>query len=142
MPAQLAEITDAYLSSVGLSEDRREEFAAFYEECIKSALLTAVITCDRVVRGVCVCEKLPIPEGCEVCGIYIAEGYKSRGLGRKLLFFALREMRAAGFKTAFLWAEEGDADAEGFVKKIGFMHDGKCRRNAMGKFERRYRIDI
>lgn len=144
VPSQIGEIIAAYASSSGVSAEECAEAAKYFAEKIESALLTAVITCDRVVRGVVVCESSPIPEGCEIISVNIAEEYKGKGFGRKLLFFALREMRAVGRKSAFLWVKEGSTAAERFVKKIGFVPDGKRRASAAqdGSCELRYRIDI
>lgn len=144
VPSQIGEIAAAYASSAGISAENCADKAEFLKHSIENALLTAVITCDRVVRGVVVCEKSPIPESCEITAVNITEEYKRMGFGRKLLFFALREMRAKGFKSAFIWVKEGNAAAERFIKKIGFIPDGKRRGNEEqnGEFTLRYRIDI
>lgn len=144
VPSQIGEIAAAYASSVGLSEEECAEKTEYLEQGIYSSLLTAVITCDKVVRGVVVCESSPIPEGCEITAVNIAGEFQRKGFGRKLLFFALREMRAKGFRSAFLWIKEGNAAAERFVKKIGFIPDGKRRASGEhnGSCELRYRIDI
>lgn len=144
VPKQMGEIIAAYASSMGVFAEECADMAEFFAKSIKNSLLTAVITCDRVVRGVVVCEKSPIPEGCEISAVNIAEGFQRKGFGRKLLFFALREMRAKGCKSAFLWVKEGSAPAERFVRKIGFVPDGKRRASGEhnGSCELRYRIDI
>ena len=63
VPPQIGEIIAAYASSVGVFAEECADMAEFFAKSIKNSLLTAVITCDRVVRGVVVCEKSPIPEG-------------------------------------------------------------------------------
>ncbi len=91
----------------------------------------------------CLCDSTPIPDGCEIGLIYIADGFRSIGFGRKLLSYSLREMRAQKRKTAFLWPDEYYTDAARFFKRIGFIKDGKRRLVAAGEgFEERYRIDI
>ncbi len=142
--SQIGEIIAAYASSLGATAEDCAVSAEYFAKSIESALLTAVITCDRVVRGVVVCESSPIPESCEIISVNIAEEYKGKGFGRKLLFFALREMRAMGCKSAFLWIKEGSTAAERFVRKIGFVPDGKLRASGErnGSCELRYRIDI
>lgn len=111
---------------------------------IKDSLFAATVVCDKTVRGFCVLESTPIPDGCEITALYIADGYRGIGLGRKLLSFALREMRARRVKAAFLWLDENNTRAADFFKKIGFEADGKLRHSIGGKdgYERRYRIDI
>lgn len=111
---------------------------------IKTSLLTSVVVCDKVVRGFCVCDKSPIPDGCVISGIYIDEGYRGIGLGRKLLSYALREARGMKLRTVFLWVEENNREAERFFRKIGFRPDGKRRLAVPDSetYELRYRIDI
>ena len=111
---------------------------------MRSSLLTSVVVCDKVVRGFCVCERSPIPDGCEITGIYVADGFRSIGLGRKLLSYALREARGKRYKTAFLWVRDGNERAERFFRRIGFEPDGKRRLidPAADCYELRYRIDI
>lgn len=126
-----------------------DERLALYEqerlpELMKSSLLTAVVVCDKVVRGFCVCEKSPIPDGCVITGIYIDDGYRGIGFGRKLLSYALREARGMRLRSVFLWVGEGNKDAERFFRKIGFQPDGKRRLTIPDSetYELRYRIDI
>lgn len=111
---------------------------------IRGALLAATVVCDKTVRGFCVCESTPIPDGCEITALYIDEEYRSIGLGRKLLSFALREMRAKHIRVAFLWVDNKNTRAAAFFKRIGFEADGRQRHNIGGNdgYEIRYRIDI
>lgn len=111
---------------------------------VRDSLLSATVVCDKNVRGFCVCETTPIPDGCEITALYIDEGYRGIGLGRKLLSFVLREMRAKNKKTAFLWLDSQNVRAADFFKKIGFECDGKQRHSISAKdgCEMRYRIDI
>ncbi len=113
-------------------------------QIIQGSLLAATIVCDKTVRGFCVCESSPIPDGCEITVLYIDDGYRSIGLGRKLLSFVLREMRAKRIRTAFLWLNENNTRADEFFRKIGFETDGKQRNNigVNDGYEKRYRIDI
>ncbi len=91
------------------------------------------------------CEALPIPDSCEISAIYITEGYRGNGFGRKLLSHSLREMRAKRCKTAFVWLDKNNIRAERFFKRIGFLPDGRMR-HVYGKdgevTEIRYQIDI
>ncbi len=101
------------------------------------------ITCDRIVRGVCVCRHTPIPDSVEVEVLCIDERFRKIGLGRKLLCHALRNMRMRRYKTAFLWINERNADALDFFVKFGFETDGKRRRDlSCDGDELRFRIDI
>lgn len=111
---------------------------------MRSSLLTSVVVCDKVVRGFCVCERSPIPDSCEITGIYVSDGFRGIGLGRKLLSYTLREARGQHRKTAFLWVKDNNKRAEKFFRKIGFEPDGKRRLidPDTDSYELRYRIDI
>ncbi len=125
--------------------EKLSEYAAEnFPELLRSSLLVSVIVCDKVVRGFCVCEKSPIPDGCVITGIYIDEAYRGIGFGRKLLSYTLREVRGMRMKSAFLWVGEREKRAEKFFKKIGFCTDGKRRLIIPDSetYELRYRIDI
>ena len=117
----------------------------FAKKCIDDSLFAATLFCDKVVRGICVCDSSPVPDGCEITALYISDGYQSKGLGRKLLSHCLREMRAQRFKTVFLWLDDRNERAARFFAKIGFRADGKQRRMISASedyAEQRYRIDI
>ncbi len=117
----------------------------YFGSCIPRSLLTAVIICDKIVRGVVVCNESRIPDSCEISALYISEPYQRNGFGKKLLSHALREMRAKHYKTAFLWVNETNTAAADFFKKFGFISDGKRQRDPErndDSYECRYRIDI
>ncbi len=119
----------------------------FFEESMRSGLLTAIVTCDRNVKGVCVCAGSPIPDGCEITALFVDEEQRGKGIGRKLLSYALREMRSQRFKSAFIWLDEENTAAAGFLTQFCFSGDGKERKapSADGSrmvSEMRYRIDI
>ena len=119
----------------------------FFEESMRGGLLTAVVTCDRTVKGVCVCSGSPIPDGCEITVLFIDKEQRRKGIGRKLLSYALREMRSQRFTRAFIWIDENNTDAAGFITRFGFSFDGKERKvpspDGSGMIsEMRFRIDI
>ena len=118
--------------------------AHYFQECMRYALLTAVVTCDRTIRGVCVCKTSLIPDACEVEVICIEQGYRQSGLGRKLLSHALRAMRTLKLKSAFIWVDRRNADAISFFTRFGFRPDGKSRVSQTDRKgeEIRFRIDI
>lgn len=117
----------------------------YFGSSLLKSLLTAVITCDKTVRGVVICCESKIPDSCEIDVLYISDGFQRRGFGKKLLSHALREMRAKRYKTAFLWINENNEAAINFFTKFGFECDGKRRRDTEinnDTFEKRFRIDI
>lgn len=139
--SQIPEITAVFSSYSDEAVPTEFYDGKYLESCIRESLLTAVITCDKTVRGVCVCRPSQIPDGCEIAALYITEGFQRKGFGRKLLSHTLREMRAKHYKTAFLWIDENSADAIRFFRKFGFSPDGKRRRTGE-LYEQRLRIDI
>ncbi len=116
----------------------------YYRDCMKQALLTAVVTCDKTPRGVCVCRSSMIPDSCVIDSICIEDCFRRKGLGRKLLAHSLRNMRSLKIKTAYLWVNENDADSLNFFRDFGFEPDGKRRSSQNGKpgEEIRCKIDI
>lgn len=116
----------------------------YYRDCMKQALLTAVVTCDKTPRGVCVCRSSMIPDSCVIDSICIEDCFRRNGLGRKLLAHSLRNMRSLKIKTAYLWVNENDADSLNFFMDFGFEPDGKRRssQNVKPGEEIRCKIDI
>lgn len=97
----------------------------YYRDCMKQALLTAVVWCDKTVRGVCVCKRSMIPDSCEIDSICIEDGFRRKGLGKKLLAHSLRNMRALRIRTAFIWVDDNNGGAIQFLTAFGFQPDGK-----------------
>lgn len=116
----------------------------FFREAAADAFVCE-ITCDKVIRGTCVCRDMLIPDSCEVELLCIDEEYKGRGLARKLLSHALRNMRSRQYRAAFVWVNENDENALGFFRHFGFTDDGRRRKSRIGNDiadELRLRIDI
>ena len=115
-----------------------------YLHCMEQALCTAAVTVDKAVKGVCVCSPSLIPDSCEISLLCIEQEYRRKGLGRKLLSHALRNMRSLRIRTAFLWVNENNSAAISFFTEFGFTPDGKRRpsHNGMHGEELRYKIDI
>ena len=109
----------------------------YYYESKKQALLTAVVYCDKTVRGVCVCKRSMIPDSCEIDSICIEDGFRRKGLGKKLLAHSLRNMRSLHIRTAYIWVDDSNSEAEGFLTAFGFRPDGKRHGGSS-----RFKIDI
>ena len=140
-----SQFSPADMAVVALSgEFTAERDMTYFSDSIKNALTTAVVTCDKELRGVCVCRDSLIPDSCEVEIICIAEGFRHIGLGRKLLSHALRNMRTLNIKTAFIWVDERNESAISFLTRFGFKPDGKQRVSQTDRKseEYRFRIDI
>lgn len=109
----------------------------YYRVGMNRSLLTAVVYCDKTVRGVCVCSRSMIPDSCEIDSICIEDGFRRKGLGKKLLAHSLRNMRSLHIKTAYLWVTDSNREAVEFFTAFGFKPDGK--RKSGGS---RFKIDI
>lgn len=115
-----------------------------YLHCMEQSLCTAAVTVDKAVKGVCVCSQSLIPDSCEIYLLCIEQEHRRKGLGRKLLSHALRNMRSLRIRTAFLWVNENNSASVSFFTGFGFTPDGKRRhsRNGASGEELRFRIDI
>lgn len=140
-----SQLSPAVLAGIALTGKATAHLDAYYYcDCMKQALLTAVVTCDKTVRGVCVCKSSMIPDSCVIDSICIEDDFRRKGLGRKLLAHSLRNMRSLKIKTAFLWVNEYDGDSLAFFRNFGFEPDGKRRssQNGLPGEELRCKIDI
>lgn len=117
---------------------------SYFVYCMKHALLTSIVTCDREVEGVCVCVSSKIPDSCEVEMIAISSGLRRIMLGKKLLSHSLRNMRSMKQRTAFAWVNENNSEAMAFFRDFGFEPDGRRRsaRNRTDGEDIRLKIDI
>ena len=66
-----------------------------------------------------------IPDSCEIDSICIEDGFRRKGLGKKLLAHSLRNMRALRIRTAFIWVDDNNGGAIQFLTAFGFQPDGK-----------------
>jgi ribosomal protein S18 acetylase RimI-like enzyme len=57
--------------------------------------------------------------------LYLAPGLRGRGVGARLLAFALEQAAALGIGTLHLEAEVGNADAERLYRAAGFEETGR-----------------
>lgn len=65
---------------------------------------------------------------CGVLGMGIVEGYRDRGLGRRLITAALDAARSAGLERVELDANAENLRAIALYEKVGFVHEGIARR--------------
>ncbi|MBP1580413.1 MAG: GNAT family N-acetyltransferase [Oscillospiraceae bacterium] len=135
---QTSQLSPAVLAGVASTSGFTAQLDAYYyRDCMKQALLTAVVYCDKSVRGVCVCKRSMIPDSCEIDSICIEDGFRRKGLGKKLLAHSLRNMRSMRIRTAYIWVDDSNCDAAAFLAAFGFTPDGK--RHSGGS---RFKIDI
>lgn len=95
----------------------------------------AVAVADGRVVGFCGCGEArdaDLRDAGEIQGIYLLRGFQRRGLGRALLADALDRLRAAGYKTAYLWVLSTNENARRFYEKNGFAPDGAEKTAVLG----------
>ncbi len=63
----------------------------------------------------------------EIYAIYALEKYWGKGVGQRLMDFALSELSRLGYKRVFLWVLEKNSRARRFYEKCGFTFDGTAR---------------
>lgn len=83
---------------------------------------------DRVV-GWCDIRRLerPAVSHCGVLGMGIIDGFRDKGLGRRLINAALAAARSAGFHRVELTAHSNNLRAIALYEKSGFVHEGISR---------------
>jgi len=65
-----------------------------------------------------------LPDEMEIVAIYLLESYWGRGFGKRLMGFALSEIRRLGYESVFLWVLEENRRARRFYETCGFIADG------------------
>ncbi len=75
----------------------------------------------------------------EIGGLYIYPQYINQGIGYKLLFWGLNELKKQGYTTATLWVLEENTHARTFYERMGFIHDGTIKEITIGKSLKEYR---
>lgn len=96
-----------------------------------------VAVCDGRVVGFCGCgasrdEDLRQQNMGEIQGLYLLQAYQHLGLGRALMEVALEYLRSAGYKRAYLWVLDSNAQAIRFYEKAGFHPDGATKTAVLG----------
>lgn len=69
----------------------------------------------------------------EIQGIYLLNPFKKNQIGRKMIEFALKELRLEGNQKVGLWVLSTNKNAISFYKKIGFTDTGKSREEYLGR---------
>lgn len=61
----------------------------------------------------------------EIHSLYLLPEYQHRGIGSKLIAFAMRELKKQGFSSVFLWVLAENRPAIACYEKNGFRPDGR-----------------
>lgn len=60
----------------------------------------------------------------EIVSVYLLPQYIGNGYGRKLIEYAVGELKSLGYRDIFLWVLEENSRARAFYEKVGFRADG------------------
>jgi RimJ/RimL family protein N-acetyltransferase len=84
-----------------------------------------------------------MPDYAEIIAIYALQDYWGKGVGKKLLKFALSEIKRLEYKKVMLWVFEQNARARRFYEKYGFIVDGTTKDSGFANAkEVRYRREL
>jgi ribosomal protein S18 acetylase RimI-like enzyme len=80
----------------------------------------------------------------EIGAVYVHGDLLGKGIGRKMIEFALDKLKNMGFSIVVLWVLEDNMRARRFYEKCGFCLDGTRRVKIIGipLTTLRYRIDL
>jgi len=79
----------------------------------------------------------------EIIAIYVLEAYWGSGVGKRMMDYALAELKSSGFKRVMLWTFEANARARRFYEECGFVEDGAVKDSGFSNAkEVRYRLDL
>ena len=112
-----------YLDNLSLEERTKKAFESF-----KSAPNDLIIAKDKEkVIGFCayrnICADEDLKDTSEIGAIYILKEYYGKGVGYKLISFALNELKDT--KQTSLWVIKNNVRAINFYKKVGFKFEVK-----------------
>jgi L-amino acid N-acyltransferase YncA len=69
----------------------------------------------------------------EVTAVYLIKEYWNKGLGRKMMDYAIDELKSIGYDEIIVWVLEDNNRARRFYEKYGFTLDGAKKEMQMGK---------
>jgi RimJ/RimL family protein N-acetyltransferase len=79
----------------------------------------------------------------EVIAIYAMETHWGSGVGKRMMDYALAELKRLGFKRVMLWTFEANARARRFYEKCGFVVDGAVKESGFNNAkEIRYKLEL
>ena len=84
------------------------------------------------------------PNAGDVAAIYLVEECWNKGYGKKMMDFAIAELKSKGYDEIIVWTLEENSRARLFYEKYGFTLDGATKEMKIGKPLTivRYTIDV
>jgi len=127
-----------------VSDDFLEGLTARYDERVenfRNCLTTSdsknyCVMCDDEMIGFLVFGKSrddDKPDYGEINGIYLRKEYWDKGFGKKILEFAMEELKQMGYDNIIIWTLEANQRARQFYKKNGFVIDGTTKEVEYGR---------
>jgi GNAT superfamily N-acetyltransferase len=120
-------LPDAYLD--GLRPEERAARYNFASDNVRDPV-TIVAADDGAICGFATtspARDLDVPGDGELCALYVDPEWWGRGVGRALIAAARLRLLDMGFRNAVLWLLAGNARADRFYRRDGWMPDGLSR---------------
>lgn len=139
IPALARLAQDTYIETFGTLY-QPEDLAAFFEEALSEAAITAemadprvayrVIEADGQLIGYCKVGPLKVPAeptgpALELRQLYLRQSAQGLGLGDALMAWAMSEARARGAQWFYLSVYSENYRAQRFYRRHGFEHGGE-----------------
>lgn len=79
----------------------------------------------------------------EIIAVYTLENYWGAGVGKRMMEYAISELKQQGFKRVMLWVFKENTRARQFYEKQGFTADGEVKDSGLSNAEEvRYRLEL
>jgi len=120
-------VPDEFLNNMPTEKNQRIE--RYKKSLINPDIETyCVINEEKMIGFLCIHKK----DG-EIWAIYLIEEFCGKGYGKKVLDFAVNELKRIGHKQIFLWVFEENNRARRFYEKNNFYLNGAKREMTYGK---------
>lgn len=115
--------SDEFLSNLSIEREKRVE--KFLKNLKNPDVETYCVILNNTMIGFIAIHKI---DG-EIWAIYLLEEYRSKGYGKVMLDFAIKELKHHGHNIISLWVFEKNIKARHFYENNGFYFDGTKREN-------------
>jgi len=117
-------VPDEHLNSLS-AVDRAERLKKNMREVKDYAYYCAI--CEKEIIGILIIGKSSDeekPAAGEIGAIYLVEAFLGKGVGKKMMDYALNALKRDGYEDVILWVLEENKRARQFYEKCGFVFDG------------------
>ena len=123
---------DDYLTNLTV-----EKWEKYYQESLSGGIeKSALIFVDCKAIGCIIigkCQDVDLDDTYEIQSIYLLQSYWGKGFGKRLINWAINEIRELGCVNISLWVLKENTNARKIYEHLGFMFDGTERLITRGK---------